>query len=134
MNTIECNFIDSEVGHCFDTQSSVTGVPTPILIAVAASNAGTTAFPTTVSTAAMTVALAPSSAESDPNTIPVPTATETSVQKVQTVSGSRQVSVGAIIGSAIGGLVTLSVILATALQCHRQLKVGSDKPATSEYV
>ncbi|KAJ4475636.1 hypothetical protein J3R30DRAFT_577506 [Lentinula aciculospora] len=98
-DTIQCNFISSDTGECFDATITNTGTPTPIVLGVGAAITTTSTQTTILST---TVATSPTS-----NSIASPTG----IISTSTASSSRKSSSGAIIGGTIAGLLVACLLV-----------------------
>ncbi|KAE9395804.1 hypothetical protein BT96DRAFT_942121 [Gymnopus androsaceus JB14] len=99
---VQCNFINTVAGECFDKTSTVFGAPTPVVITIASY---TILFPTVLSTS--TVPMQTSS--SDPQIIsPTPASASPG-----TSQSSQKSTVGAIVGGSIAGFLVLLILKLT---------------------
>ncbi|KAJ3734068.1 hypothetical protein DFJ43DRAFT_1066052 [Lentinula guzmanii] len=100
--TIQCNFLSSDTGECFDATDTNTGAPTPIVIGVAAA---ITSTPTEITTTFLSSTLTiPATSNSNP--IMSPTGSMSTSAR-----GSRKSSIGAIVGGTVAGVLVAGLFV-----------------------
>ncbi|KAJ3934530.1 MAG: hypothetical protein NXY57DRAFT_993948 [Lentinula lateritia] len=120
-NTIQCNFLNSEGGECFDATRSNTGVPTPIVLGVEPS---ITSTPANVPAFSTTLPLT-----QIPSPIVSPTSTSSSITPVVPPKSSttREIIIGVTIaGSFVLCALVISMIWVLRRQ-RRSLPVSNTK-------
>ncbi|KAJ3985441.1 hypothetical protein F5890DRAFT_1510158 [Lentinula detonsa] len=100
--TVQCNFISSDTGECFDATNTITAAPTPIVIGVAAA---ITSTPTEITTTFLSSTLTiPATSNSKPIISPTGSISTSP-------SGSRKSSIGAIVGGTIAGVLVAGLFV-----------------------
>ncbi|KAJ3996613.1 hypothetical protein F5050DRAFT_1758278 [Lentinula boryana] len=97
--TIQCNFLSSDTGECFDATNTITAAPTPIVLGVVA--ATPTEITPTLLSSTLTIPAA-----SNSNPIISPTGSIST-----SPSGSRKSSIGAIVGGTIAGVLVAGLFV-----------------------
>ncbi|KAJ4482789.1 hypothetical protein C8J55DRAFT_510645 [Lentinula edodes] len=118
---IQCNFVSSDIGECFDATQTNTGAPTPVVLGVAAT---ATSTPNEITLFSTTSATPPTS-----NSIPSPTGTIST-----TSTTSRKSSLGAIVGGTIAGVLVgclFVILIFWLLRRQRRSRSISDLEKTS---